>query len=101
MVASSSKSGQATALTEQAKVAKYGALCESDGLLFSPFVIEAYGGFGLQATALVKRLGELIADKSDLSCSVATARLATSLSMAMMKGVGRALDSRYPQMSLA
>ena len=99
-MAASSTSGHVAKETERAKVSKYGALCQVDGLLFKPFVIETLGGFGPQAVKLVKRLGELISDRSNLSVSVATARLATSLSMAMMVGIGRALDSRYPQAAL-
>ena len=91
----SSVIGSASLSLARAKRIKYEPLCSAEDLLFSPFVMETYGGFGSDARNILHDLAIAFSAKTEMDLPSAANSIATRLSFACLKALAKAFDARY------
>ena len=74
----------------QLKITRYRARCETNGLLFEPFICGSLGGLNVAASDILKRLGTAVANVQGISRSYAIARVRKMVSFAVQKAQANA-----------
>ena len=91
----SSVMGSASLTLARAKVLKYEALCSAENLLYRPFVMETYGGFGSDARPILQDLAIAYSAQTEMDLPTAANSLATRISFACLKALAKAFDARF------
>ena len=78
--------GYALDLRYQQKKTKYGELCEAEGIVFYPLVVETVGGWHEVAVSLLRKLGVSLARSSGQEEGEVVRHIFGRLSVLLMKG---------------
>ncbi len=81
--------GSAAAERAALKRVKYTQICEENGLNFSPFVLESFGGFGPDAVHLLSKISSAIATRGYLSPGEAKIRSMNKIAHTIQKMIAR------------
>jgi len=71
---------------EDKKMAVHAEECHSAGILFTPFVVEALGGWGEGATHTIRRIGRLQGQRLGINPAESTCHLFQRLFVALWRG---------------
>jgi hypothetical protein len=79
------RQGAAAAAMEERKVQRYDAHCRALNILYRPWVIELFGGFGTAAKRLLDSIAHRYALVHEIDPSTAATRIAMRLSIALVR----------------
>jgi hypothetical protein len=89
--AAATKPGGASERQQAGKFAKYGALCESNGIRLCPLIVDTFGAWGPDALPLLRLMARTAASHEDETASLSIAIELQKLAFILQRGVARLL----------
>ena len=96
---SAQEQGATAAATAETKSKKYASYVATNNVSFIPFIMETYGGLGIEAISFVKRLATQVARHRGTEYKMEKKHLFQKLSLTLQRGVARMLTARMQVLS--